>query len=110
MGAMDWSEYVRRVVGDDRQTEVARKTGIDQTTVSRWLNPHGKGSQRISSQSVAKFARGYGRNVLEAFVIAGFLTAKEAGMKPGAPTDLGPDLRNTPSEAMFAELQRRLSG
>lgn len=96
---------MRRVVGDDRQTDVARKTGIDQTTISRWLNPQG-GSPRISSQSVAKFARGYERPVLEAFVIAGFLTAEEAGMTTAEPHDLG----QVDDAVLVAELQRRLLG
>lgn len=103
---MDWSTYVRRVVGDDRQTDVSRKTGIDQTTVSRWLNPQSAGSPRISSQAVAKFARGYGRPVLEAFVIAGFLTPDEAGMDAREPLDLG----SVESAELLAELQRRLPG
>lgn len=105
MTGMDWSTYVRRVVGTERQTEVARRTGIDQTTISRWLNPDGKGSQRISSQSVAKFARGYERPVLEAFVVAGFLTAEEAGVTTSEP----PDLAQVDDATLVAEVQRRLA-
>lgn len=102
---MDWSTYVRQVVGGDRQTEVARKTGIDQTTISRWLRPSEDGAARISSQNVARFARGYGVPVLQAFVVAGFLSAEEADLK-GEPLDLG----KIDSEALIAELQRRLPG
>lgn len=104
---MQWSEYVRRVVGRDKQTDVARKTGIDQTTISRWLNPSQRGpAARISSQNVARFARGYGRPVLEAFVVAGFLTADEAGMTTAEPTDLG----QVADADLIAELQRRVMG
>lgn len=101
---MDWSTYVKHVVGDDRQTEVARRTGIDQTTISRWLRP-GSDAARISSQNVAKFARGYDRPVLEAFVVAGFLTADEADLK-GQPLELA----QVNSAELIAELQRRISG
>lgn len=101
---MEWSDYVRRVVGTDRQTEVARKTGIDQTTISRWLRPSEGGSTRISSQNVARFARGYGIPVLDAFVAAGFLTAEEAGIK-GKPIDIA----LVDSADLIAELQRRIS-
>lgn len=102
---MQWSEYVARIVGRDRQVEVARKTGIDQTTISRWLNPDDGRGRRISSQAVAAFARGYGRPVLEAFVVAGFLTEEEAGMTPIAP----PELTDVASSELIAELDRRLS-
>lgn len=102
---MQWSEYVTRVVGRDRQVEVARKTGIDQTTISRWLNPVEGRGRRISSQAVAAFARGYGIPVLEAFVVAGFLTEEEAGMTPTAP----PALTDVTKDELIAELDRRLS-
>lgn len=102
---LDWRTYVRQVIGDDRQSEVARKTGVDQTTVSRWLAGDVSGTRRISSQSVAAFARGYGRPVLEAFVIAGFLTAEEADYK--APSVL--DLSVVDSKALVQELARRIS-
>lgn len=100
---MDWTTYVRQVVGNDKQVEVAQKTGIDQTTISRWL-AGGGGSARISSQSVAKFARGYGLPVLQAFVMAGFLTPEEAGMKTSEPPNLG----EVDSSELLRELQRRL--
>lgn len=100
---MDWSTYVRQVVGHDRQTEVARKTGIDQTTISRWLRPSEGTPTRISSQNVARFARGYGLSVLEAFVVAGFLSPEEAGMQ-GKPLDI----EQVDSDVLIAELQRRL--
>lgn len=101
---MEWSTYVRRVIGTDKQVDVARKTGVDQTTISRWLNPE-RGAARISSQSVAAFARGYDRPVLEAFVVAGFLTEREAGITPTPP----PPLESVPSPELVKELTRRLS-
>lgn len=106
MTGMDWHEYVKQVVGNDRQTEVARKTGIDQTTISRWLRPEQGGTARISSQSVAKFARGYGKSVLQAFVVAGFLTPEEAGMQAEAPVDVS----SIGDDALMQEVQRRLGG
>src|SRR4051812_31925415 len=60
-----WSAYVRAHMDpDERQVDVAHRSGIDQTTVSRWLN--GGPRSVISSQSVARFARAHGRPVLEA--------------------------------------------
>lgn len=100
---MEWRQYVEQVIGEDRHIDVARKTGVDQSTVSRWLNPKEK-SVRLSSQAVAAFARGYGVPVLQAFVVAGFLTKDEASMKDG---DLVPDLQAVPDPAFLAELNRR---
>lgn len=101
---MTWDEYVRRVIGDDRQVDVAQKTGIDQTTISRWLSSDPAKSRRLSSQSVAAFARGYGLSVIEAFVVAGFLTPDEAGMKSGLP-----DLSKLTKRELIDELDRRMS-
>lgn len=100
---MMWHEYVQQVVGTDRQTDVAQKTGIDQTTISRWLRASGEAG-RVSSQNVAKFARGYGLPVIQAFVVAGFLTAEEADMK-GEPFDLG----RVDTDQLMTELRRRVS-
>jgi transcriptional regulator with XRE-family HTH domain len=101
---MEWRQFVEQVIGDDRQIDVARKTGVDQTTISRWLNPKEK-AIRLSSQAVASFARGYGVPVLQAFVVAGFLTKDEADMKDG---QLVPDLQAIPESAFAAEAHRRL--
>lgn len=73
--AVTWSEYVRATIGSDQQVEAARKTSVNQTTISRWLN----GGQAGAVDNVAAFARGYRRPVLEAFLAAGFLSPEEAG-------------------------------
>ncbi len=100
---MEWHEYVAKVIGTDRQVEAARKTGIDQTTISRWLSAD-TSSMRRTSQSVRSFALGYGRPVLEAFVVAGFLTPSEAGMK----TQPLMDLTDVDAQDLLRELNRRL--
>lgn len=97
-----WTMYVLSVIdADERQIDVARRTGIDQTTVGRWLNGDVKA---ITSQNVAKFARAYDRPVLEAFVVAGFLTEYEAGIKR---SDIVQWERVSDDE-LVRELQRRL--
>lgn len=98
-----WDAYIRTFIEPgERQVDVAQRTGIDQTTVSRWLN----GERRsLTSQSVAKFARAYDRPVLEAFVVAGFLTAEEAGLTF---SDLV-DLSRVSDRDLLAELRRRMS-
>lgn len=71
------------VAGGDDQTAIARKTGVDQSSVSRWKTSGRPGNV----DNVAKLARGYGHPVLEAFVAAGFLTSAEAGERPSAAPD-----------------------
>lgn len=74
-----WSAYVRSVVDHERQSEVGRRVGIDQATISRWLN----GGKPGRPDQVADFARSYDHitSVREAFVAAGFLTQEEAGLE-----------------------------
>lgn len=92
---MRWSEYVKHLVNGDTQVAVSQKTGIDQTTISRWLRGV---TTPDSPGTVAHFAQCYGANVLESFVAAGFLTREEAGMPPeplhdfAAMIDADPDL------------------
>lgn len=101
-----WREYVLRVIGDDRQVDVSRKTGIDQSTISRWLKDDDSADRRVSiaPPAVRAFAHGYGQQVLEAFVVAGFLTTEEAGMKMPVIVDLS----RVPATALAAEVRRRL--
>jgi transcriptional regulator with XRE-family HTH domain len=81
-GAVVWRDYVLSVAEGDSQKEISRHTGVDQGTVSRWIQPRpGKGNQRPGPESVKKFARGYKRDILEAFVAAGLVTAEEVGVR-----------------------------
>jgi transcriptional regulator with XRE-family HTH domain len=74
-----WREYVRQVVGDDRNADISRKTGIDQGTISRWLKED-KEPPATTPPRVRAFALGYGRPVLEAFTRAGILHEEETGI------------------------------
>lgn len=99
-----WSAYVRRVIGDDRQADAAARTGVDQTTISRWLNPRPGAVGSLRIHPVVAFARGYEQPVLEALLAAGLL-------EPGDIEDRGqlvPDLRAVPDVELAAELHRRL--
>lgn len=77
--AITWREYILRVAEGDSQKEISRRTGVDQGTVSRWMNPK-PGKVTIGPESVKKFARGYSRDILEAFVAAGLVTQDEVGV------------------------------
>jgi hypothetical protein len=99
---LTWGEYVNWVVGDDRQVVISAKTGVDQGTISRWRKAE---PQAVSARSARAFALGYERPVLEAFVVAGFLTEAEAGVKPPGKKV---DLDAISNERLIAEVRRRL--
>lgn len=70
-----WAAYVRTAIGDDTQETVARRSGIHQPTISRWL----RGVQpQPSAPNVVAFARAYGLPPVQALVAAGVLNADEA--------------------------------
>lgn len=73
-----WAKYVaeiRVMAGGPTQDQMAEKTGVPQGTISRWLDA--KNPSRDPA-NVAQFAKGYERNVLEAFVAAGLLEVEDA--------------------------------
>ena len=71
-----WQQYVRTLVGSDKQTEVAHKTGIAQATISRWLTGE---KVPTNAAQAAKLATEYGDNPRVAFVAADMLTVEQAG-------------------------------
>jgi transcriptional regulator with XRE-family HTH domain len=95
-----WAEYVIRTSGTDVSTDIASATGIAQSSVYRWL--HKEASP--STAHAARFAQTYGRQVLEAFVAAEFLTPEQAGVEVVAPTDV----RSASSGELLRELERRI--
>ena len=98
-----WMRYVAHVARSDSQAEIARRTGLDNSTVSRWLNPSPRAVIGAAPATIRAFALAYERPVLEAFVHAGFLEPEEAGLHTG-PVDWGQI-----SDAEFlTEVERRL--
>lgn len=95
---MNWIDYVRSTAGSDKNAAIAYKSGVTEATVSRWSKSAPK------PDSVAAFARAYGRPVLEAFIAAGYLTPEEANEQPAA----RPSLADLPNDELIAEIARRL--
>ena len=83
MNHAGWANYVRLVTDGYDQGEIAKRSGVAQGTISRWLG--GKHSPGRPA-NVAALAQAFDREVLEAFVMAGFLTyeAAEKGLSPVA--------------------------
>lgn len=72
-----WSEYVRELTGNEPQDEVGARIGVSGSTISRWRSGKNPGNPA----EVALLAQKYNREVLEAFVAAGYLTYEQAGMR-----------------------------
>ncbi len=70
-----WWKYVVAVSNGVPGAEVARTAEFDPSAISRWRR-----GDKPDVASALKFARAYGRNVLEALVEAGVITESEADL------------------------------
>lgn len=100
----EWYEYVVETAGTASQTQIAADTGIGQSTLAKW-----KKGIKPSPAQVAKFAtemkrQGRKIEVLDAFVVAEFLTPEQAGVRPTAT----PRLSAVSEGQLVAEVAKRL--
>lgn len=97
----DWPSYMRRVTAGATQVQIAEQTGIEQTSISRWL----LGKDRPRAELVIQFARAYNRSPVEALIAAGYLNTDEIG----GVIELEADLSAVSPERMFDELRRQFT-
>jgi transcriptional regulator with XRE-family HTH domain len=93
-----WWKYVESVTGCASQDRIAQHTGIEPSSVWRWINSR----NRPKAENVITFARAYHRRPVEALIAAGYLDPSEA---------IGVDevaLRELSADELIAELRRRL--
>jgi transcriptional regulator with XRE-family HTH domain len=91
--------------GWQTQAEVVRATHIDRTLISNWLNP-----QRYKQPSVAncrRAAEAFGVPLLNVLVVAGHITAEEAGIPPLP--ERAPGLSEMSASEVAEELQRKIA-
>lgn len=88
-------------MGDDNNSEAAKKTGISSSNFTRW-----KKGARADPDFVVKVARAYGKNVLEALVEAEFITDKEANLREVRKGGLM--LSEATEDELAAEVLRRM--
>lgn len=100
---MSWGRYVTEHSRGEVNRLIAAKVDVTESNVSRWKSGQTKAP---AADAVARFARAYGRPVLEAFIAAGFLTEAEAGAKPEAPA--GPVLNSLTDEQLLDEVRARM--
>ena len=71
-----WWSYIEKTLGGMSALEAGRRAGFDSSAFTRW-----KKGARPDIEFVVKFARAFGRPVVEAIAEAGFITDDEAGLK-----------------------------
>lgn len=76
MTANSWWTYVEGTLDGDSALEAGRRAGFDSSAFTRW-----KKGARPDVDFVVKFARAYGRPVVEAIAAAGFITEAEADLR-----------------------------
>lgn len=97
-----WWQYVEQMAGDDSQAEIARKIGVNKTTVWRWKDP----DVSVDPAVAIRFARTYRRPVTEALIAAGLITQQEADLRE---IRIELDVSTLSNEELAAEFVRRLS-
>lgn len=102
-----FGEYVARVTRDVPRQEIARLTGMDQSSIGRWI----RGEQEPQIQKIVAFARGLGLPPLEGLVAAGYIEPGEANavvmLRPG-PASLSDDALVAEIIALANEVDVRL--
>jgi transcriptional regulator with XRE-family HTH domain len=77
-----WLAYLRMLAGEAAsQTEISERTGVDLSTINRWMMR----GQPPSARSVVQVAHGYGVSPVEALIVAGYLQRSDLDLPP-APT------------------------
>jgi transcriptional regulator with XRE-family HTH domain len=105
----DWWDYVTRIAGRDAtQKDISERTGIEQSSISRWK----LSKNTPSADLVVRFARSYGQPPVAALIAARYLDVDEVNGAVeivSAPTseisngELVVQIRD-----LFSELRRRI--
>lgn len=105
--AETWADYTRRITSGATQAEIAARTGIEQSSISRWR----QGRNTPRAELVVAFARSYERNPVEALIVAGYLDRNEVGGVIELETSLSAVSTGQLLDELrrrFADIQRRL--
>lgn len=94
-----WKQYLTSVRGDDLNKDLAAKTGISESTISRW-----KGTP--SAEHVIQVARAYHESPIYALMVAGYLTQDEVETQGARPKQIA--LQEFDDLALAKEIVRRV--
>jgi hypothetical protein len=93
----EWARWLIAIAGREaRQVDISERTGIDQSTVSRWL-AHGHLPGAVTAVTVA---RAYRVDPVEALIAAAYLTREDVEL-PSV------DARQIPTRILLDEIARR---
>lgn len=91
-----WKKFLQTHAPNQTPTQVAQRTGINQSTIWKWMH---EGTKRAPGvDAVLRFAEVYQVPPTEALVAAGILTPEQAEHRP---------LSSYPTQLLLAELTRR---
>jgi transcriptional regulator with XRE-family HTH domain len=93
-----WWAYVQTVAGDVQAKEIADRAGFDKSAVTRW-----KQGGNPDPLFAVKFARAFGRPVVEALAAGGLITPEEADMR-----EVAVGVSDLTNEELLDELRERL--
>ncbi|MGV1006672.1 MAG: helix-turn-helix domain-containing protein [Candidatus Nanopelagicales bacterium] len=99
--AETWADYTRRITAGATQADIAARTGIEQSSISRWR----QGRNTPRAELVVAFARSYDRNPVEALIVAGYLDRNEVG----GVIELETSLSVVSTDQLLDEMRRRFS-
>lgn len=88
--------------GDKTQKAVAKRVGVDPSTIGRWLK-----GQDPTVKGVLAVAKAYGRPLMEALFVAAGLPLEEIGNVKGV--EFTKSIEDYPDAEVLGELARRLS-
>ena len=95
-----WPKYLRAISDGDTGTQIAKRSGVPNSTVSRWLD----GSAHPRPRQVVRVARAYGIPTIAALIAADYLDAGDVDLPP-APRTL--QLRDFTTVEIMKEIVRR---
>lgn len=78
---MDITTWYRHTVGDDSHNQVAKRSGINQSTITRQL---ARGT--LSPETIVPIARAYHADVIGALIIQGLLTPEDVDLASASDT------------------------
>lgn len=96
-----WADYVRTATGGAPALAVQARSGVHQSTISRWYDDDEPTAP--SARAVIAIARAYRLSVVEALMQAGYLDENDTKRRrPLA-------LRDVPTSELMREIERRTS-
>lgn len=100
---MEINDWYRSVTGGDSANAVAQRAHVVQTTLNRQVR-----AGRFTAEVVVAVARAYSAPVLDALVVLGLLTEREARLKKRMSVGLEEALKTAEDAQILRELLRRI--